>query len=68
MAEKDLVEIYIPKESRSDNERFIAVNGERILVQTGKKVKVPKRFAEVIENSVAMAHEAAEYIESNTTV
>ena len=29
-----LVSVFIPKQSRNDTERFIAVNGERILVQT----------------------------------
>ena len=47
---EDLVEVFIPKTSRNDNERFVAVNGERILIQTGKTVAVPRRFAEVIKN------------------
>ena len=35
-----LVSVFIPKQSRNDTERFIAVNGERILVQTGKTVEI----------------------------
>lgn len=62
--EEKLVSIFIPKQSRNDNQRFIAVNGERILVQTGKTVEVPERFAEVIKNSEEMAAEAAAYIDS----
>lgn len=27
-----LVSVFIPKQSRNDTERFVAVNGERILV------------------------------------
>ena len=50
-----LVSVFIPKQGRNDTERFVAVNGERILVQTGKTVEVPKRFAEVIKNSENMA-------------
>ncbi len=59
------VTIFIPKESRDDTERFISVNGEAILVQTGKSVEVPQKFAEVIKNSEEMAAVSAEYIENN---
>lgn len=62
------VSVFIPKESRNDTERFIAVNGERILVQTGKNVEVPERFAEVIENSAEMAAVSARYIDENISV
>ena len=65
---EDLVEVFIPKTSRNDNERFVAVNGERILIQTGKTVAVPRRFAEVIKNSMASDSEAAAYIEANVSV
>ena len=63
-----LVSVFIPKESRNDSERFIAVNGERILVQTGKTVEIPERFAEVIKNSEDMAAVSAEYIEKNISL
>lgn len=63
-----LVSVFIPKQSRNDNERFIGVNGERILVQTGKNVEIPERFAEVIRNSEKMAAVSAEYIDANVSV
>lgn len=63
-----LVSVFIPKQSRNDTERFIAVNGERILVQTGKTVEVPERFAEVIKNSEKMAAISAEYIDANISL
>ncbi len=63
-AEK-MVNVYIPKQNRGDTERFVAVNGERILVQTGKNVKVPERFAEVIKNSQEMAAVSDAYIDAN---
>lgn len=65
---EDLVDVFIPKTSRNDSERFVAVNGERILIQTGKTVAVPRRFAEVIKNSEKMAAEAAAYIDANISV
>ncbi len=62
------VKVFIPKESRNDTERFISVNGERILVQTGKTVEIPERFAEVIKNSEKMAQISAEYIDKNISL
>lgn len=63
-----LVSVFIPKTSRNDTERFIAVNGERILVQTGKTVEIPERFAEVVANSEKMAAISAAYIDANISV
>lgn len=63
-----LVSVFIPKQSRNDTERFIAVNGERILVQTGKTVEIPERFAEVLKNSEKMAAVSAAYIDANISV
>ena len=63
-----LVSVFIPKQSREDTERYVAVNGERILVQTGKTVEVPERFAEVIRNSEKMAAESAEFIDSRISI
>ena len=65
---EELESVFIPKQGRNDTERFVAVNGERILVQTGKTVEVPKRFAEVIRNSEAMAAVAAKYIDANASM
>ncbi len=66
--QEKLVSVFIPKQSRNDTERFIGVNGERILVQTGKTVEIPERFAEVIKNSEKMAAVSAEYIEANSSL
>lgn len=65
---ENLVSVFIPKQSRNDTERFIGVNGERILVQTGKTVEIPERFAEVIKNSERMAAVSAAYIDANASV
>ena len=60
-----MVELFIPKKSRDDTERFLAVNGENILVKTGITVKVKRKFKEVYDNSVAQEVAAAEFIENN---
>lgn len=66
--EEKMVTVFIPKESRNDTERFVAVNGEKILVKTGMNVEVPERFAEVIKNSERMAAISAEYINKNVSL
>ena len=63
--QEKMVSVFIPKESRNDTERFVSVNGERLLIKTGIAVEVPERFAEVIRNSEKMAVVAAEFIEQN---
>ena len=65
---EELVSVFIPRTSRNDTERFISVNGESILVQTGKTVEVPEHFAEVIMNSEKMARISAEYIDNNISL
>lgn len=52
------VKIYIPKRSKNDNERFIACNGRRVMIQTGKSVEVSPEIAEVYYNSVSQREEA----------
>lgn len=59
------VTVIIPKQSRTDTERYIAVNGERILVKTGIPVEVPERFADVINNSESMLKESVDFIDAN---
>ena len=61
------VPVFIPKEGKGDDERFIAVNGRRLLVKTGMTVFLPPEFAEVIANSQAQAVAADAYIESVTS-
>lgn len=57
--------VFIPKNGRNDNERYVAVNGRRILVRTGEPVSVPAEFAEVILHSLGMDRRNDEYIASN---
>lgn len=56
--------VFIPRKNKNDTERFVAVNGENILVQTGKAIDVPIRFAEVIETSQRQDSAAEAYIEA----
>ena len=56
--------VFIPRRSKNDTERYIAVNGENMLIQTGRAVEVPLRFAEVIENSQRQDSQAEAFIEA----
>ncbi|MBE6587483.1 MAG: hypothetical protein E7647_03605 [Ruminococcaceae bacterium] len=56
--------VFIPRTSKNDTERYVAVNGENMLIQTGKAVEVPLRFAEVIESSQRQDSAAEAFIEA----
>lgn len=61
-----LREIFIPRKNKADTERYVAVNGENMLVQTGKVISVPERFAEIIEESQRSDAFAEKFIETNS--
>jgi len=65
MKNLEMKTVFIPKNSRNDNERYVAVNGRRILVRTGEPVSVPLAFAEVIERSQKMDRQNDDYIARN---
>ena len=62
----DMRDIFIPRKNKGDTERYVAVNGENMLVQTGKVISVPARFAEVIEESLRCDELAEKFIEANS--
>ena len=62
----EMREVFIPRKTKSDTERYVAVNGENMLIQTGKVVTVPARFAEVIEESQRCDALSEKFIEANS--
>ncbi len=61
--EKKLVKIKLFKDDRDyKDDVFVAVNGERFLIQRGVEVEVPDYVAEVIDNSAAQDRRASEYV------
>ena len=51
--ENTLVEIELFRDNRDYKDTvFVAVNGESCVIARGKKVKIKKKFADVIENSM----------------
>lgn len=48
-----LVEIELFRDNKDYKDNvFVAVNGESCVIMRGKKVKIKKKFADVIENSM----------------
>ena len=58
--------VFIPRKSKNDTERFVAVNGENMLIKTGVSVEVPAKYAEVIETSQRCDEAAEAFIENNS--
>lgn len=56
--------VFIPRKNKNDTERYVAVNGENMLVQTGRAIELPIRFAEVIEASQRQDSAAEAFIEA----
>lgn len=56
--------VFIPRKNKNDTERYVAVNGENMLIQTGRAVEVPVCFAEVIESSERQDAAAEAFIEA----
>ena len=51
--ENTLVEIELFRDSKDYKDNvFVAVNGESCVIARGRKVKIKKKFADVIENSM----------------
>lgn len=56
-----LVEIFLPKRHPHDDQQYVAVNGERILVQRGKLLRLPSRFAAALQESMDQQERAEAY-------
>ena len=57
--------VFIPKRGRNDNERYVAVNGKRMLIRCGESVNVPYEFKEIIEQSQMQDRISDAYIAEN---
>ena len=61
---EELVEIMLFKDNeRYKDDVFVAVNGETCQVKRGVPVKIKRKFAEVIQNSMKQDAETAQLIE-----
>lgn len=63
---EDMVEVFIPRDNKSHSkEQFVSVNGVGMFVPINQKVKVPKKYAEVIENSLQQKEVAYQFMHEN---
>lgn len=60
---EELVRVRLFKDSEKySDDVFVAVNGERCLIQRGKPVEIKAKFAEVLEHSAEQDEQTAELI------
>ena len=62
---------YVEVELFRDNDKykddvFVGVNGENCIIKRGERVKIKRKFAQVLEHSMAQKKEAAKYMESRS--
>ena len=64
----ELVEIRLFKDNNKyQDDVFVAVNGETCQIQRGVKVKIKRKFAEVLENSDIQDYETSLLIEKKSS-
>ncbi len=62
-----LVEIELFRDSRDYKDNvFVAVNGESCVIKRGERVKIKKKFADVIESSMRQDIKTAQLMENKS--
>lgn len=65
---EELIPIQLFKDkNKYKDDVFIAINGQRVQVQRGVTVMLPKKYAMVLQRSVVQDAETADLIESETS-
>lgn len=65
--ENSLVEIELFRDNKDYKDNvFVAVNGESCVIARGKKVKIKKKFADVIENSMRQDVKTAKLMDNKS--
>ena len=58
---EELVEVMLFKDTgRYSDDVFVSVNGENCIIKRGEKVKIKRKFKEVLDNSMAQSNAAAD--------
>lgn len=64
---EELVEIKLFKDTgKYKDDVFVAVNGENCVIKRGERVKIKRKFADVLDNSEHQDYETAQLIEQKT--
>lgn len=62
--EEELVEVTLFKDNKDyKDDVFVAVNGKSMAIKRGETVKIPKKFAEVLKNSMKQDNATAKLME-----
>lgn len=60
----ELVEVKLFKDNgKYKDDQFVAVNGENVVIKRGERVKIKRKFAEVLDNSDRQDYETSKLIE-----
>lgn len=63
----ELVEIKLFKDTgKYKDDVFVSCNGETIAIKRGERVKIKRKFAEILDNSEHQDYETAQLIEQKT--
>lgn len=63
----ELVEVKLFKDNNKyKDDVFVAVNGENCVIKRGEKVRIKRKFAEVLENSDLQDYETSKLIEKKS--
>lgn len=64
----ELVEVRLFKDNNKyKDDMFVAVNGENCVIKRGEKVKIKRKFAEVLNNSDLQDYETSKLIEKKSS-
>ena len=64
----ELVEVKLFKDNNKyKDDVFVSVNGENCVIKRGEKVKIKRKFAEVLENSDLQDYETSKLIEKKSS-
>ena len=63
----ELVEIQLFKDNNKyKDDVYVGVNGENVVIKRGERVKIKRKFVEVLENSERQRHELSKLIEAKS--
>lgn len=64
----ELVEVKLFKDANKyKDDMFVSVNGENVVIKRGERVKIKRKYAEVLDNSDRQDYETAMLIEAKTS-
>ena len=65
---EELVEVRLLKDNNKyKDDVFVGCNGENVVIQRGKRVKIKRKFAEILDHSQLQDYETAELINEMTS-